>query len=95
MVRLCQARQRTDRAVVSGPIQARRMKCLHFFVYKLGCPEGGEQGEGGVGAECVCNGFCLQEGNISMEESPSSRSPGTREHILKAHVSGDGRGPPE
>lgn len=42
VIRLCQERQRADRAVVSGPIQVRRMKCLHVIVCKHSSPQGGE-----------------------------------------------------
>lgn len=42
VTRLCQEQQRANRAMVSGPIQTRRMKCPDVFVCKLSSSEGGE-----------------------------------------------------
>ena len=61
VVRLCQAQQRTDRALASGPIQVRRKKCLHVFVCQLSCP--------GMVGGCAYKGLCLQAENTSEERT--------------------------
>ena len=69
VVRLCQAQQRMNRALASGPIQVRGKKCLHFFVCKLSCPGCEEQG---MARGCACRGLCLQVENTSAFQTRNS-----------------------